>query len=326
MNAQIYTGSATPHDGIDRLPKAPPWRTFDGTPDACWGEDTAGLPPMPPPQQRRGATYRGITAEQIDAVNAALLLRRPLLVTGKPGVGKSSLAYAVAYELQLGPVLHWPIVSRSTVRDGLYDYDAIGRVQDAAMGAGADVADYLRLGPLGTALLPHDRPRALLIDEIDKSEIDFPNDLLTIFEEGEYTVPELARIAATRPGIEVGSADVGRKPKIQGGRVVCAAFPFILLTSNGDRDFPPAFLRRCVQLHLREPSEEQLIQIVRAHFGDDAVILDELVEAFLAAGERGEVATDQLLNAVYMVGRYGTGDSEGRKRVVDLLLQRLDPA
>src|SRR5262249_20206891 len=145
--------------------------------------------------------------EEINLVNLALHLRRPLLVTGQPGVGKSTLAFSVAYELGLGPVLRWPITSRSTLLDALYRYDAVGRLQevslqreaarpsrrtqdDATMPAGndatapsADGADallgigkYVRLGPLGTALLPRHRPRVLLIDEFDKSDIDLPND------------------------------------------------------------------------------------------------------------------------------------------------------
>src|SRR5262249_38678447 len=136
----------------------------------------------------------------IELVNAALYLRRPLLITGRPGTGKSSLIYAVAWELRLGEVLRWSITSRSTLQQGLYHYDAIGRLQDSQLGGTTtekrlppDISKYLKLGPLGTALLPTARPRALLIDEIDKSDLDLPNDLLNIFEEGEFPIPELER-------------------------------------------------------------------------------------------------------------------------------------
>ena len=122
------------------------------------------------------------------------------------------------------------------------------------------------------------------------------------------------------------ASSTGRDPGGRRPMLVCAAFPFILLTSNGDREFPPAFLRRCIQLHLREPSEEQLTQIIRAHFGDDAIILDELVEAFLCR-RRARRGCHRSAVECGVHGRpYHTGDSEGRKRVVDLLLQRLDPA
>ena len=126
-------------------------------------------------------------------VNTALFLRRPLLITGKPGSGKSTLAHSVAYELNLGPVLRWPITTRSTLQDGLYRYDAIARLHEASLRGGTPkIGPFVQLGPLGTAMVPTRWPRVLLIDEIDKSDIDLPNDLLNIFEEGEFEIPELA--------------------------------------------------------------------------------------------------------------------------------------
>ncbi|PSB65246.1 AAA family ATPase, partial [filamentous cyanobacterium CCP1] len=188
---KIFRGDhRDPHDGIDRLPKAPSWRPF--------GTD---ISPGVSRRKRRGETFQ-VRPEEVEMVNAALYLRRPLLITGKPGTGKSSLAYAVARELNLGEVLYWPITTRTTLKDGLYSYDAIGRLQEVkqseAKGEQVDdpqkIANYITLGPLGTALLPSSRPRILIIDEIDKSDIDLPNDLLTIFEEGRFEIPELARL------------------------------------------------------------------------------------------------------------------------------------
>ena len=214
---------------------------------------------------RQATTYQA-DEKEINLVNLALHLRRPLLVTGQPGVGKSTLAYSVAYELGLGPVLRWPITSRTTLLDGLYQYDAIGRLQEVSLqretgkapgpaadedGAPSGIGRYIRLGPLGTALLPRRRPRALLIDEIDKSDIDLPNDLLNVFEEGEFTIPELARL--NQQSVTVMTADDGITAVVQGGRVTCAEFPFVVLTSNSERTFPSAFLRRCVRLEIPRP-------------------------------------------------------------------------
>lgn len=330
MSWRIYQGTGIPHDGLRTLPPPPPWRAFAGVPQL--------EPPAPPDGSpeggnrlvSRGAAYHGPDDLEIDAVNAALLLRRPLLVTGKPGTGKSTLAYAVAHELRMGPVLHWPIVSRTTVTSGLYEYDALGRVQDAALAERGEavpqsIGDYLRLGPLGTALLPYALPRALLIDEIDKSDLDFPNDLLTVFEEAEFTIPELARIAVAQPSVDVGVSDSTARAAITGGRVRAHAFPFILLTSNGERQFPPAFLRRCVRLELGPPSPERLARIVAAHLGEERAQRSvATIERFLAERADGDLATDQLLNSIHVLGSSVDADDATRDRLLSLLLRSLN--
>jgi MoxR-like ATPase len=299
----LYTGSRRTHDGIDRLPGPPPWRTFDGEPVLDTPSGGSG-------NEHQATTYRP-SDDAVQQVNAALYLRRPLLVTGPPGTGKSTLAYAVAHELGLGPVLHWPITSRTTLRDGLYQYDPLTRLYAAGrddMPADDDIGRFIRLGPLGTALLPYRRPRVLLVDEIDKSDIDLPNDLLTIFEKGEYELPELTRRAD--PSAEVMTADgPGARVTVTGGTVRCNAFPFIVLTSNGEREFPPAFLRRCVTVELRQPSgEAELAAIVREHLGPLADRSDDLVRRFLDRSSSGTLATDQLLNAVYLCRHADAGD------------------
>jgi MoxR-like ATPase len=184
--------------------------------------------------------------EEIDIINAALLLRRPLLITGPPGVGKSTLAYLISRELGLGRVLEWNIVSRTTLRDGIYAHDAMGRAQaiaawradgpdpaeDAVPAGDVNTAlpqkprqlpsvlgDFITLGPLGTALLPYDRPRVLLVDELDKSDIDLPNDLLHVLENGSYDVPELVRDAADTARVH--TSDPGGRAEVCDGRVEC---------------------------------------------------------------------------------------------------------
>ena len=295
---------------------------------------------MPPPHDGDDATavspdrvHRAksyvATEESVRLVNAALCLRRPLLVTGPPGTGKSSLAYAVARELRLGPVLRWNITSRSSLADGLYQYDPLSRLYAARAGQDGPggVEDHLRLGPLGTALLPYDRPRALLVDEIDKSDLDLPNDLLNVLEEGQYEIPELVRAARhSRDGAAEVLADGTDTPvAVRRGRVRCRAFPFVVLTSNGEREFPPAFLRRCVRLKLRRPGRDQLTHIVRAHLDTPNGEADRLISRFLERAAGGELATDQLLNALYLTGVAGL-DAESRDDLAEQLMPYLSAA
>lgn len=343
----IYQGS-DPSDVRRRLLEQhqPPWREFTGRPDPQYlppGTDSPGWKET----ARRGGGYVPDPAEK-DAVNTALYLRRPLLITGKPGVGKSTLAYSIAADLELGPVLRWPITSRTTLSSGLYHYDAIGRLHDANLHylnasalpsgkrpvavsesgpAGASIAPYVRLGPLGTALLPQERPRVLLVDEIDKSDIDLPGDLLTIFEEGAFEIPELARVAAQEPSVRIGTEDdPSPQVHVERGRVRCRAFPVVVLTSNGERDFPPPFLRRCIRLHTEPPGREKLAQIVRQRLGlgdGNESRYSDLIESFLERRMDGDLATDQLLNAVQLRLSGAWSGPEEQEQFLETVLQRL---
>lgn len=310
------------------LPPPPPWRAFGG--------GAAGEPLEPPVDgtvpdgARRLGVAHGRTLDRsvVEIVNAAVHLRRPLLVTGSPGTGKSSLAHQIAAELRLGPVLWWPVVSRTTLRDGLYDYDAIGRVQDAPgggpdapVGPLPDVGAYLTLGPLGTALLPWRRPRVLLIDELDKSDIDLPNDLLHVFEEGEFRIRELERVAGRQPEVPVLTADHGEPVTVAKGHVRCREFPIVVITSNGEREFPPAFRRRCLEVRMPDPGPERLAAMVEAHFGRRDEQTAELIRSFLVRGrDGGTLAADRLLNTVHMLSnREAMPDRESWDRLCDAL-------
>ncbi len=329
-NWKIFKGNNTPHKGIQSLPEPPSWRQFSHNSQK---------------QQRRGANFQA-NPKHVELVNAALYLRRPLLVTGRPGTGKTSLPFAVAYELQLGEVLYWPITTRSTLKDGLYYYDAIGRLQDfqqqekdeqvgrVSQDNLKEIGNYIQLGPLGTALLPSDEPRVLLIDEIDKSDIDLPNDLLHVFEEGRFEIPELVRIEDKLPSVEVRTAFKDEKETktyndskvlINKGRIQCKSFPFVILTSNGERDFPPAFLRRCLRLDMGQPDQDELERIVASHFNDKKITQQAkvLIEMFMNKRKEGDLATDQLLNAIYLVTRKYAPENQEKEHLIEELLKYL---
>lgn len=339
----IYRGTGRPlHDVrlADRLPPPPPWRHFRGAdlPERdVFPADDGEI------ERKLGTelSYSGrhVDQNEVDMVNAALYLRRPLLVTGRPGSGKSSLAYRISRELGLGRVLRWSITSHTTFKGGLYDYDAIGRVQAAAArkeltaidpgahAGDARIGEFVRLGELGTAFLPRRLPRVLLVDELDKSESDLPHDLLGLFEDGEFTIPELSRDVRNSERAEVFMADPGFTAEIRQGRVRCSAFPVVVITSNGEREFPPAFLRRCLRLETRDPDEHQLAAMVAAHALDESGVREGLIDDFVARSAAvGGLPADKLLDAVYLAtsGAYRPGD-EDWPRLVDSLWRQLNP-
>jgi MoxR-like ATPase len=345
-NFEIFKSSREPHYGLAELPLPPPWRTSSSQePPTVPKGDLFNLEHLEF-EATRGKPIR-LRDEVKRAVNAALFLRRPLLVTGKPGVGKSSLAYAVAYELRMGPVLRWPITSRSSVKNALYEYDAIGRLYAQQTGERKiKLADFIVLGPLGTALYPTTWPRVLLIDEIDKGDLDLPNDLLDVLEEGMFEIAELVREGGYEKIPVSPTSDDAPKVKLHGltepqpvpgGRVRCRQFPLIVMTSNGEREFPAPFLRRCIQVLMPEPSHDELMQIVLAHLGDlDAVQeggeirkeIDGLINVFINRRSKQLLATDQLLNAAFTVlkrNRLNTsgGEEKEREQVIELILTQL---
>jgi MoxR-like ATPase len=184
------------------------------------------------------------------------------------------------------------------------------------------IGEFITLGPLGTALLPYERPRVLLVDELDKSDIDLPNDLLHVLENGSYEVPELVRDAADAASVH--TSDPGSRAVVRNGRVECREFPVVVITSNGEREFPAAFRRRCLPMEMHTPTREQLLAMVEGHLGLRPHGTEDLVDLFVQRVQAGGVhSLDQLLNAVQMTTAGGfQADGDGRK-LVELLLRDL---
>ena len=292
---EIYRGGGKPRKIT--LPEGPPWRK---------------------PGRDRADGFVA-TEEMKRMVNAALHLCKPLLVSGDPGTGKTSLIYHVANELGLGEVLRWNIHSRTKMLDGLYRYDAIGRLDNERRDKSIGIEDFLWLGPVGTALASSTR-RALLVDEIDKSDPDLPNDLLNVLEDGSFRIPQLSW--ENKPDIEISGHD-GERYEVKGAEVETSRFPFIILTSNGERAFPAAFRRRCLCLHLERPDRSQLERILDSHLGDgtsDSAQIVPLLDSFTEKLQNTEVnhSVDQLLNAAQILLNAKCSPNE-LKDILDIL-------
>jgi MoxR-like ATPase len=225
------------------------------------------------------------------AVNCALALERPLLVRGEPGTGKTQLAEALARALGL-TLIHWPVKSTTKAQDGLYVYDTVQRLYDSRFGDGdvRDIRRYIRLGPLGEAFAAKER-RVLLIDEIDKADLEFPNDLLHELDRMRFRITET------------------------GDEVVARERPVVVITSNAEKELPDAFLRRCVFHYIEFPERDLMARIVRVHHPDlGDKLLDEALRAFYALrdvqGLRKRPSTSELIDWIAVLRRAGIASVE----------------
>ena len=304
----IFTGNGRDSNALSRLPVAPPWRKVGGRAKAP-----------------ASTTYQVPTAA-LDAINAALYLRRPLLVTGAPGVGKTTLADKIAYELRIESTFSWRITSRTTLGDGLYSYDAISRLRDEHLNRSnqnpnaTEIGKYLRLQGLGSAIASIGHS-LLLIDELDKCDIDLPGDLLHVLEENAFSISELERIADYQSSVSISDAN-GVPVIVTKGRVTGDGMPFIIMASNEEREFPPAFLRRCVRLKLDPPSFEELLQIARQYVDLKDGEVSAVARAFIELQKTKSLSTDQFLHVLYMISSAGEGQLD-RKAIKDILLHDL---
>jgi MoxR-like ATPase len=211
------------------------------------------------------------------AVNAAITLQRPLLIKGEPGTGKTVLAHEVAKAIK-APLIEWHIKSTTKAQQGLYEYDAVSRLRDSQLGDGRvqDIANYIKRGKLWDAFTHQERP-VLLIDEIDKADIEFPNDLLLELDRMEFYVYETQEV------------------------VKASQRPIVMITSNNEKELPDAFLRRCFFHYIRFPDREIMTQIVDVHFPDlQRNLLREALNIFYdireVPGLKKKPSTSELLD------------------------------
>lgn len=241
------------------------------------------------------------------AVNAAITLERPLLVKGEPGTGKSVLAEEIAKSLN-APLLTWHIKSTTKAQQGLYEYDAVSRLRDSQLGDSrvSDIRNYIKRGKLWEAFASETRP-VLLIDEIDKADIEFPNDLLLELDRMEFFVYETGETVKARQR------------------------PIVIITSNNEKELPDAFLRRCFFHYIKFPDAETMGRIVEVHYpGIKHRLVEEALKIFFdvreVPGLRKKPSTSELLDWLKLLLSEDIGPEQLRERDTRKLIPPLHGA
>lgn len=227
----------------------------------------------------RGSADYVASPELINSVNIAMALQKPLLIKGEPGTGKTMLAQSIAAALNKELII-WSIKSTTKAQDGLYVYDVVQRLYDSQFGGQGvdDIGKYIKLGKIGEAF-SRDGQAILLIDEIDKADLEFPNDLLWELDQMEFYIPETKETVKARNR------------------------PVVIITSNAEKELPDAFLRRCIFHYIEFPDQTLMEEIVRVHFPDvENNLLAQAIEAFYRLREMYSIqkkpSTSELLDWV----------------------------
>lgn len=253
----------------------------------------------------RGSSDYVVSDELMHAVNVAIALQKPLLIKGEPGTGKTMLAESISQALNKRLII-WNIKSTTKAQEGLYVYDTVQRLYDSQFGEGnvADIKKYIKLGKLGEAFTA-DEQAVLLIDEIDKADLEFPNDLLWELDKMEFYINETKETVKT----------IHR--------------PIVIITSNAEKELPDAFLRRCIFHYIEFPDQEKMEEIVKVHYGDvDNKLLKQAMEAFYGIRGMKEIqkkpSTSELLDWLQALMLSGISIDKIKKEIpyVGVLLKK----